>query len=211
MSKIALPYFVVAFSLFVITGLFAPSAIAAPPKARKDGLVPTKHAPRNLPVKVERVMFGAGCFWGVEQEFRKTKGVLATAVGYAGGYTKNPTYEEVCSDTTRHAEVVLVEYDPKIVSYDKLLNLFWDIHDPTLLNRQGPDIGSQYRSAVYYYNEEQKKTTLASREKLQQSGELEGKIVTEIVVNPPFYKAEEYHQQYVEKGGIASCHRRKKK
>lgn len=173
-----------------------------------SGLAPVKGAPKPKG-KTELATFGAGCFWGVEQEFRKTKGVLATAVGFSGGHTKNPTYKQVCTDTTGHAEVVQVEFDPSVVSFDHLLKLFWDIHDPTTPNRQGPDYGSQYRSAVFYHSAAQQATAIASRDRLQQSGELDAKIVTEISAYAGFTRAEEYHQQYVEKGGIASCHRRK--
>jgi peptide-methionine (S)-S-oxide reductase len=148
--------------------------------------------------------FAAGCFWGVEEEYRKLNGVIATAVGYTAGHTTNPTYREVCNKTTGHAEAVLVEFDPKIVSYEALLDLFWHLHDPTTLNRQGPDIGDQYRSAIYYFNEEQKNLALETKEKTQK--ELKNPIVTQIVPTEKFYNAEDYHQQYVEKGGIASCH-----
>ena len=154
--------------------------------------------------------FAAGCFWGVEQEFRKEKGVLATAVGYLGGHTEDPTYKQVCYEDTGHAEVVQLEFDPSVVSYLQLLELFWNLHDPTTLNAQGPDVGDQYRSAVYYHSPEQKNAAIAMREKLQNSGEIKGKIVTEITAATQFYKAEQYHQQYVEKGGHAVCHMRRK-
>jgi len=177
-------------------------------KLSPSGLFMVKNA--QVPQgKVESATFGAGCFWGVEEEFRKTKGVIATAVGFSGGHVKNPSYPQVCRDTTGHAEVVQVEFDPSVVTYDQLLKLFWDIHDPTQVNRQGPDYGSQYRSIVFYRSEAQQKAAMASRDKLQASGELDGKVVTEIVPFQAFYKAEDYHQQYVEKGGIAYCHRRK--
>lgn len=156
--------------------------------------------------------FAAGCFWGVEQEFRKTKGVIATAVGYEGGKTSHPTYEMVCDGNTGHAETVEVEFDPKQVSYTQLLELFWELHDPTTLNRQGPDVGEQYRSAVFFHSSEQQKQATALKEKLSQLAEFKGKkIVTEIVPAAQFWKAEEYHQQYVEKGGRAACHFRTKR
>jgi peptide-methionine (S)-S-oxide reductase len=174
----------------------------------QNGLYRTKHAPKTLP-KTELASFAAGCFWGVEQEFRKEKGVLATAVGFMGGHTKNPTYEDVCNHDTGHAETVQVEFDPKQISYEQLLEIFWNLHDPTTLNRQGPDIGDQYRSAVFFHSPAQKSLAESTRHKLQTSGELNGKIVTEINSASVFYKAEEYHQQYVEKGGRAGCHLRK--
>lgn len=169
-----------------------------------------KDAPSTLPSHTELATFGAGCFWGVEAEFRKQKGVIATAVGYTGGHTKNPTYKEVCTDKTGHAEVVVVEFDPAVTSFEKMIDLFWDLHDPTTLNRQGPDTGSQYRSAVFYHSPEQKAVAERTRDKLQASNELgDGRIVTEITPAPEFYKAEDYHQQYVEKGGAAACHWRR--
>jgi len=174
------------------------------------GLYRTKNAPKALP-KTELASFAAGCFWGVEQEFRNQKGVVATAVGFIGGHTQNPTYKEVCNDNTGHAEAVQLEYDPKVVSYEELLDIFWHLHNPTTLNRQGPDVGDQYRSVVFYHSPEQQTQALTTRDKVQKSGELEEKIVTEIVPAPNFYKAEEYHQQYVEKGGHAGCHLRRKK
>ena len=155
---------------------------------------------------MEKATFGAGCFWGVEEAFRTTKGVTSTAVGYEGGKTKNPTYEDVCSHTTGHAEVVEVEFDPKQVSYDQLLDLFWKIHDPTTMNRQGPDHGSQYRSAIFFHSPEQEKAAKASKEKLGKSGTYERPIVTEIVPAAEFWRAEEYHQQYLSKKGISNCH-----
>jgi peptide-methionine (S)-S-oxide reductase len=150
--------------------------------------------------------FGAGCFWGVEAEFRRVEGVKATAVGYAGGDLKNPTYRDVCSDTTGHAEVVQVEYDPEAVSYDDLLNVFWENHDPTTLNRQGPDVGTQYRSVVFFHTPEQEEAARASKERLEQSGRFRRPIVTQIEPAAEFWRAEDYHQQYLEKRGLASCH-----
>ena len=152
--------------------------------------------------KTAKAMFAAGCFWGVEAAFREIKGVVSTRVGYSGGHTRNPTYSEVCSDKTGHAETVLVEYDPAIISYDALLNAFWEMHDPTTLNRQGPDTGSQYRSVIFYFDPGQEAEAKASREKLDKSGVHKNKVVTEIVPAGPFYEAEEYHQRYYEKNGI---------
>jgi peptide methionine sulfoxide reductase msrA/msrB len=158
--------------------------------------------------KVEKAMFAAGCFWGVEAAFSELKGVVSTRVGYSGGHTKNPTYSDVCSDKTGHAETVLVEYDPSVISYKELLKNFWDMHDPTTLNRQGPDTGSQYRSAIFYFTAEQETKAKASKEKLERSGAFKNKIVTEIIPAGPFYEAEEYHQQYFKKKGIkGACHR----
>lgn len=154
---------------------------------------------------MKKATFGAGCFWGVEAAFRKVKGVITTAVGYMGGKLENPTYKDVCTDRTGHAEVVQVDFDPDVVSYEELLDIFWEIHDPTTLNRQGPDFGTQYRSAIFYHDEDQKKLALASKEQLQQSGRYEDEIVTEITPATVFYKAEEYHQRYHEKHGIDSC------
>jgi len=151
-------------------------------------------------------MFGAGCFWGVETTFRAVPGVVNTTVGYAGGHTKNPTYEEVCTDLTGHAEVVLVEYDPEKVSYEQLLEVFWNCHDPTQLNRQGPDVGTQYRSVIFAFTPEQREAAEASRERLERSGRYSRPIVTQILPAPEFYPAEEYHQRYLEKRGLRSCH-----
>jgi peptide-methionine (S)-S-oxide reductase len=174
----------------------------------RNGLIVTKNAPKILP-PTEIADFSAGCFWGVEEEFRKLPGVIATAVGFEGGHTENPTYSKVCNENTGHAETVSVEYDPKVISYEKLLSTFWNLHDPTALNRQGPDVGEQYRSVIFFHSDKQKDLAISSRDKLQASGELKNKIVTEIVPHSTFTKAEDYHQQYVEKGGRAFCHLRK--
>lgn len=151
--------------------------------------------------------FGAGCFWGVEAAFRQIKGITKTAVGYSGGRTKNPSYEEVCTDSTGHAEVVQVEYNPKKVKYEQLLKVFWDNHNPTTLNRQGPDFGSQYRSVIFYHTPEQKSAAIASKREEQKKYKKYNKIVvTGILPAAPFYKAEDYHQQYLEKRGMSNCH-----
>lgn len=155
---------------------------------------------------MEKATFGAGCFWGVEEAFRRLKGVKDTAVGYTGGTLKNPTYQDVCSDETGHAEVVQVTYDPAEVSYDQLLDVFWSIHNPTTLNRQGPDVGTQYRSAIFFHSPEQQAAARASKEKMEKSGRFTRPIVTQIVPAPEFYRAEEYHQRYLEKRGVSSCH-----
>lgn len=152
-----------------------------------------------------KATFGAGCFWGVEAAFRQVKGVTATRVGYSGGTLKHPTYHDVCTDRTGHAEVVEVEFDPSMVSYEELLNVFWTSHDPTQLNRQGPDVGTQYRSAIFIHSPEQEEAARTSKEKLQASGRYKRSIVTEITPASEFYEAEDYHQQYWEKRGIKSC------
>ncbi len=150
--------------------------------------------------------FGAGCFWGVEAAFRQLKGVKDTAVGYMGGTTENPTYEEVCTDRTGHAEVVQVTYDPSEVSYEELLEAFWTNHDPTQVNRQGPDVGRQYRTVVFYHTPEQKEAAEKSKTELGESGRFRRPIATQIEPAATFWKAEEYHQQYLEKRGLSSCH-----
>jgi peptide-methionine (S)-S-oxide reductase len=150
-----------------------------------------------------KATFGAGCFWHVEDLLNKTKGVKSTAVGYIGGQLQNPTYEEVCTDKTGHAEAVEVEYDPDEISFEDLLNVFWTNHNPTTLNRQGPDVGIQYRSAIFYYDETQKEIAEKSKRNLDESGKFENPIVTEIVPAPTFYKAEEYHQKYFKKHGFS--------
>lgn len=154
----------------------------------------------------EIATFSAGCFWGIEAAFRRVPGVLDTAVGYAGGDFPNPTYRDVCTDETGHAEVVQVTFDPAQVSYEELLSIFWKIHDPTQLNRQGPDVGTQYRSAIFYHSPEQEAAAQKSKAELEASRQHLRKIATQIVPAAKFYRAEEYHQRYLEKRGIASCH-----
>lgn len=151
---------------------------------------------------LEKATFAAGCFWGIEEAFRQVKGVVSTAVGFSGGHFEHPSYEQVCTLNTGHAEAVRVIFDPKVVSYETLLEVFWKIHDPTTKDRQGPDVGKQYRSVIFYHNEEQKAAALASKEKLEKSGAFKNPIVTEIVPVSAFYMAEEYHQQYYEKKGF---------
>ncbi|MBI2176694.1 peptide-methionine (S)-S-oxide reductase MsrA [Candidatus Woesearchaeota archaeon] len=154
--------------------------------------------------ELEKATFAAGCFWGVEAEFRQIKGVKSTQVGYSGGEMPNPTYEDVCTDTTGHAESVEITFDPKKVSYEKLLEVFWNSHDPTQVNKQGPDVGTQYRSVIFYHDRKQKIAAEKSRQ--QQQKKTKGRIATEIVAAQPFYRAEEYHQQYLEKKGLSTCH-----
>ena len=150
---------------------------------------------------IQKALFGAGCFWGVEEHFRTINGVTKTEVGYSGGHTENPTYESICYENTDHAEVLLVEFDEDLISYERLVDEFWKCHDPTTLDRQGPDVGRQYRSVIYYYDEIQKNIANNSKEKHQES--FQNNIVTEISPADVFYKAEEYHQKYILKGN--SC------
>ncbi len=154
---------------------------------------------------MEIATFGAGCFWGVEAAFRRVEGVMSTSVGYMGGTLKNPTYEDVCTDRTGHAEVVQVEYDPSRIRYDGLLKVFWEIHDPTTLNRQGPDVGTQYRSIIFFHTPAQEAAVKESVEKLERAGVYKRPIVTGITSASEFWRAEEYHQQYFEKRGLATC------
>ncbi len=153
-----------------------------------------------------KATFAAGCFWGVEEAFRTLEGVVSTRVGYTGGTTKNPTYEQVCTDQTGHAEAVEIIFDPKVISYEKLVFKFFQIHDPTTLNRQGPDVGSQYRSSIFYHDEDQKKAVEGIMRKIKLSSVLRGPIVTEVLPAQEFYPAEEYHQKYLMKKGVPVCH-----
>jgi len=150
--------------------------------------------------------FGAGCFWGVELTFQKTQGVISTSVGYAGGTSVNPTYEDVCTGRTMHAEVVRIDFDPSVVSYESLLDVLWDCHDPTTLNQQGPDMGTQYRSVIFFHSAEQETAAKASKANADQSGRFGSAIVTEISQAPEYYIAEDYHQKYLEKRGLGNCH-----
>lgn len=155
---------------------------------------------------MEKATFAAGCFWGVEAAFRSAPGVISTRVGYTGGALNNPNYKDVCTGRTGHAEAVEVTYDPGRVSYDELLKIFWENHDPTTLNRQGPDVGTQYRSAIFYHSPEQEAAARASKDRLEKSGAYRRPIVTEILPAAEFWQAEDYHQQYLEKRGLAQCH-----
>jgi peptide-methionine (S)-S-oxide reductase len=156
-------------------------------------------------MKTAKATFGAGCFWGVEEIFSNVKGVVSTAVGYAGGTKENPTYEDVCTDKTGHAEVVEVEFDPSQVTYDELLDVFWSNHNPTTLNRQGPDVGTQYRSVIFYHSPEQKSAAEVSREKIDKNERFPRSVVTQIEPAPTFWRAEEYHQRYLQKRGQSHC------
>lgn len=152
-----------------------------------------------------KATFGAGCFWGVEASFRQLPGVTNAVSGYSGGTTANPTYEDVCTGATGHAEVVQVTFDPALITYEQLLGAFWKMHDPTTRNRQGPDVGTQYRSAIFYHDDEQRRAAEASKQAQDSSKLYRGPIVTEITEAGPFYEAEEYHQRYLEKRGQVSC------
>jgi peptide-methionine (S)-S-oxide reductase len=154
----------------------------------------------------EIATFGAGCFWGIEAAFRRVPGVLDAAVGYSGGRTENPSYQDVCTDTTGHAEVVQVTFDPAKLSYEQLLDVFWTIHDPTQVNRQGPDYGKQYRTAIFFHSPEQEAAAKKSKQALEASGKLRRPVATEITAAGTFWRGEEYHQRYLEKRGAASCH-----
>ncbi len=159
-----------------------------------------------MKTQTETAVFAAGCFWGVEETFRQLPGVTGTEVGYTGGRTESPTYQQVCYENTNHAEAVKITYDPAKISYEKLLQVFWENHDPTTLNRQGPDVGSQYRSAIFYESEEQKAAAEKSKDALEDAKKFSRKIVTQIVPAQTFYPAEEYHQKYLMKRGLGSCH-----
>jgi peptide-methionine (S)-S-oxide reductase len=156
-------------------------------------------------MKTEKATFGAGCFWGVEETFRKLNGVVLTAVGYAGGTKDNPSYEDVCTDETGHAEVVEVEFDPSQINYNQLLDVFWANHNPTTLNRQGPDFGKQYRSVIFCHSPEQEAAAKSSKDDLEKSRRFNRPIVTKIEPAPRFWRAEEYHQRYLEKRGQSHC------
>ncbi len=156
-------------------------------------------------MQTEKATLAAGCFWGVEAAFRQIKGVVSATVGYTGGTFPNPTYQDVCGGGTGHAEAVQVEYDPSLVSYKALLDVFWKEHDPTTLNRQGPDVGSQYRSAIFFHTPEQQAAAAASKDELDRGGRHRGPVVTEITAATEFYAAEDYHQRYFEKRGIVHC------
>jgi peptide-methionine (S)-S-oxide reductase len=155
---------------------------------------------------MEKATFAAGCFWGIELTFQQLKGVSATRVGYTGGWAEKPSYETVCTDKTGHAEAVEVTFDPQVISYDDLLNVFWENHNPTTLNRQGPDVGTQYRSAIFYHTPAQQAAALDSKEKLELSKKYRTRIVTQVVPAEEFFPAEEYHQDYLKKQGITHCH-----
>ena len=180
-----------------------PTTAPAEPSAGEKG---EKKVGDKDKVMTQKAMFGAGCFWGVEESFRQIPGVVETAVGYSGGSTKNPTYKDVCGDRTGHVEVVQIEFDPAKVSYDQLLDVFWKSHNPTQMNRQGPDVGTQYRSVIFFTSPEQEAAAKASKEKLAASGKYKQPIATAIEPAREFYKAEDYHQKYLMKRGLGTCH-----
>ncbi len=184
-----------------LTGVAAVAALAIPLPSKSDTPKPPAGAPPT-----EKATFGAGCFWGVEAAFRKVGGVVSTRVGYMGGHTARPTYREVCTGATGHAEVVEVTFDPAKVPYERLLEVFWSVHDPTQLNRQGPDIGTQYRSVIFFHSPAQEAAAHASKTKLAQSGKYRRPVATALVPAAVFYPAEEYHQQYLQKRGLETCH-----
>ncbi len=205
--------FITAFALVLITGRNA----AAFGREREAALSRAVQSARQNPQRknettketkriMEKATFGAGCFWGVEETFRQTPGVIDAVSGYAGGTLQNPTYQDVCSGRTGHAEVVEVTYDPAKVRYEDLLKVFYENHNPTTLNRQGPDVGTQYRSAVFFHSPEQKAIAEKMKTELDASGVFKKPIVTEITPASAFYRAEEYHQRYLEKRGLSSCH-----
>ena len=179
--------------------------VSDPPQPNATPATAPATRPAERGRRQEKATFAAGCFWGVEAAFRRVDGVLSARVGYTGGTFKDPTYRDVCSGTTGHAEAVEVIYDPDKVSYDDLLEVFWTCHDPTTLNRQGPDIGDQYRSAIFCHSPAQESAAKASRQKHQAAGRFQRPIVTQIVPAAPFCQAEEYHQRYLEKRGKTTC------
>lgn len=160
----------------------------------------------SLSNQANTATFGAGCFWGVEDTFRQVPGVTSVAAGYSGGWYENPSYKDVCTGNTGHAEVVQLTYDPSQVSYEDLLKVFWNSHNPTTRNRQGPDVGTQYRSVIFFHTPEQQAAAARSKEELEQSGRFRNPIVTEITPAATFFRAEEYHQQYFQKHGLSACH-----
>ena len=192
----AMRYRKIRYSVFIVVAVALCAGVSAIEEINKE------EGSQN----VEKAMFGAGCFWGVEAAFLDVKGVLNVTSGYSGGTLASPSYKDVSSGMTGHAEVVQIEYDPSQIPYGELLEIFWKIHDPTTPDRQGPDIGTQYRSVIFYYNEGQKRQAIASKKTMQNSGKYKNTIVTEIVPASPFYRAEEYHQRYLAKRGISTCH-----
>jgi peptide-methionine (S)-S-oxide reductase len=179
-----------------------PSSSQKPKPARRERQATSE----TIEAMTEKATFGAGCFWGVESTFREVNGVVDAAAGYEGGHTENPTYKDVCTDTTGHVEVVEVDFDPARVSYEQLLDVFWTNHDPTQVNRQGPDVGIQYRSVIFFHTPEQERIARASKEKWNASGKFRRPIATAIEPAKTFYRAEEYHQQYLAKRGVRHCH-----
>lgn len=178
---------------------------ACAPQASAPGAAQAAETTKEKTANMETATFGAGCFWGVEAAFRKLPGVINAAVGYCGGNLERPTYKDVCSDKTGHAEVVQIEFDPDKIAYQQLLDAFFSLHDPTTLNRQGPDFGTQYRSVIFYHTPQQQAAAEAAKANLARSGKFSQPVVTQIVPAVPFWRAEEYHQRYLEKRGLSSC------
>lgn len=187
------------------SGAAIPLGISVPIRVRRQFVINDYFRMKREVIDMEKATLGAGCFWHVEELFRQIPGVVSTQVGYMGGTKDNPTYEEVCSHTTGHAEVVEVTFDPSLISYDEILRMFWEGHDPTQLNRQGPDVGNNYRSVIFFHDPEQATLARASLVREEASGRHCRPIVTEIVPVAIFWRAEEYHQQHVAKGGLSSC------
>ncbi len=196
---------VMAFAAGALALIAAVISVSAGPRSR-GGEAPKDRGRVREASRMEKAVFGAGCFWGVEETFRKVKGVTSTRVGYMGGTVENPTYRQVCSDTTGHTEVCEVTFDPEATSYGKMLEVFWKVHDPTQVNRQGPDVGKQYRSVIFYSSEEQKAAAEKSRKELAASGRYEKPVATAIEPAKAFWPAEDYHQRYFQKRGGGACH-----
>ena len=200
--------YIVTISLIILTVplfMFEPWSLKAGEMPDKQQANPNKYLDQAIGDNARTALFAAGCFWGVESAFRNVNGVFKTTVGYCGGNSENPTYRQVCYGGTGHAETVEVVFDPAIVTYEQLLNVFWNSHDPTTMNRQGPDVGEQYRSAIFYLNDSQREQAEKSKSTLEKSGKYKNPVVTEISPAKTFYKAEDYHQQYLEKKGLNSC------
>jgi len=199
-SRVLSLSFFVGMILVLFGTSFRGRAEQPPEKPSNEGVSDMTEPP------TQKATFGAGCFWGVEAAFQRIKGVVATQVGYSGGALAKPTYKDVCSGRTGHAEVVQIEYDPSRVKYEQLLKVFWENHDPTQLNRQGPDWGEQYRSVIFFHTAEQEEAAKTSKEALERSGTYRRPVVTQIIPASEFYRAEEYHQRYLEKRGLLKCH-----
>lgn len=206
LRRAKLPFLLLAFLGTIGLLQFRSSGFHLPSRAANVTGSTMGELPQERNENMELATFGAGCFWGVEATFRRLPGVTATMVGYTGGELAQPTYQQVCTDRTGHAEAVQIEFDPQQISYEKLLDVFFANHDPTQLNRQGPDFGSQYRSAVFYHNDAQRQSAESTIARFEQSSRIGRPIVTQVIPASPFWKAEDYHQQYLEKRGLDNCH-----